>query len=319
MSPWFSGEETEEWGSKVTQPARAWLGFEARKYGAGVEFIITMPSCFFCRKTPCNSHAYLSGLVGIELTSYSNPGLWQCNILPLNGAFWGSGLDPAAHKMTRGKGRSWCLLGAPLDIRTCDFVSLLSDGLRGRVGPGREEEVTGGGTSQDPQTSSAPIFPNSSSQIWLFSPFTTSPILWVTLEDSQTEGAEGHGGGRWRERGRRMQRSWCPLGLLEVGESDAQAGSLGTVAYTLTIIALRNDHSSLLIHLPAASLLQPFKSIITSLLSSHFKPSRGSPSHLAYKFFSLLGFQGLMAHSSSPTSSPTSPLYILYSSHTGSC
>lgn len=110
-----------------------------------------------------------------------------------------------------------------------------------------------------------------------------------------------------------MQRSWCSPGLLEVGASDARTCSLGIMAYTPTIIALQDDHSSLLTHLPAASLLQPFKSIITSLLSSHFKPSRGSPSHLAYKSFSLLGFWGLLVHRSSPTSSPTSHPSILYS------
>ncbi|XP_014395144.1 PREDICTED: prostacyclin synthase [Myotis brandtii] len=77
-----------------------------------------------------------------------------------------------------------------------------------------------------------------------------------------------------------MQRSWCSPGLLEVGESDARAGSLGTVAYASTIIALQDDHT--------------------------------------YKSDSLLGFRGLMVHRSSPTSPPTSHPYILYSSHTGS-
>lgn len=43
------------------------------------------------------------------------------------------------------------------------------------------------------------------------------------------------------EQGRRMQRRWCSPGLLEVGESGARAGSLGTVAYASTIIALQDD------------------------------------------------------------------------------
>ena len=67
-----------------------------------------------------------------------------------------------AHREVRGKEGSWHVPSTPLESPSCTFASVLSDGLRGRVGVGREEEVGGGRHFLMPSTltsGSASIFP----------------------------------------------------------------------------------------------------------------------------------------------------------------
>lgn len=91
----FSDEETEARRSKVTPPARVWLGFENRKCGE-VGLVTTVPAASCAENAAPVS--CVSGLVRTGLTGYASPGLCQYDILLLNGAFWRSGLDPGSHE-----------------------------------------------------------------------------------------------------------------------------------------------------------------------------------------------------------------------------
>lgn len=166
--------------AKSDSRQEVWLGFEARKSGAGSWSLITTPSCLLYKKRCLES--CLPGLMWTGQTGHSYPRLCQGDTLPLSEAFRGSCVDPEPCKEITGKDRSWHRSCTLLEPHTCDLrvSSVIDSGAES--GQVREEGPAGRGTSWRPQISSPVLlscFPNPGPPIWPVSLLITCLTLGV--------------------------------------------------------------------------------------------------------------------------------------------
>lgn len=137
-------------------------------------------------------------LPAVSLCPRADPRLCQCDTLPSNKAFQGSGFDSVAQRR-EGEGHSLAPFLHPLRIPDLRFCKPPQWWAPRRSGGRGERGVLGEATPWYLQTSSPvlpPYFPNPIPQIWPVSLPTACPALWVMLGDRQLreqveEGAEG--------------------------------------------------------------------------------------------------------------------------------